>query len=521
MPLSHARLVRYERLVAPAEHRGLLIEPDAERIYAALREATADGDNAPLLDTTLGALRRALRGALGLRGPAIVSGHQAEFVHAGVFAKIIAAHELAARLGGEALFLTVDSDVPKATQVGVPQVTPHGLRRIDVNIPGLDAQLPFESQAPRPRAEWLQFFASLTALAPGGDRSLLPSYARGWLTTEAAAPDYCTALARAQQATEAALELGRVREVRMSALCATPAFRCWLAAFALDGRRVAEAYNAAQAAYRVRHKVRAAGRPVPPLILRDDTVELPFWVLRPGEPRRRLFATARGDAVELATDNRRVGVLPRADLARHAFHAEPWPLERDGWAVRPRALTLSAFARLFLADLFIHGIGGAKYDELMEEFCAAWLGVEPRPLCCVTATLYLPLPQRDVQPAELATSRAAARDLRWNPQRHLASIPAELLEQRAELVRRSDELRQRDGHNRNERRLVFRALRQIGEQILAADPWRVAEYDQRIGHLESELALNRIAREREYFYALHAPEEYARLRAQIRAALTP
>jgi hypothetical protein len=313
------------------------------------------------------------------------------------------------------------------------------------------------------------------------------------------------------------LDLVGVRELRMSALCATPAFRCFVAAFLVDAPRAAEAYNAAQAAYRARHGVRAAGRPVPPLTVRSGTIELPFWVLRPGEPRRRLFAIPRADHIELATDNRRVGELPRAELLRSAFHEAPWPCERDGWAVRPRALTLSAFARLLLADLFIHGIGGAKYDEMMEEFCGAWLGVEPRPLCCVTATLHLPLPQRSVRPADLAAARTAARDLRWNPQRHVVEAPADLLARRAELVRRSDELRQNDPHNRGERRLVFRALRLVNEQILDSDPWRAAQYDQRIGYLEGELALHRIAREREYFYALHAPGVFKDLRARLAA----
>ena len=45
--------------------------------------------------------------------------------------------------------------------------------------------------------------------------------------------------------------------------------------------------------------------------------------------------------------------------------------------LRPRALTLTLFARLCLGDFFIHGIGGGKYDEVTDAIIRDYFGVEP------------------------------------------------------------------------------------------------------------------------------------------------
>jgi hypothetical protein len=504
MSSGPTRLIRYERLVTPAAHLGILVEPPAPELR-------------PVPDKTAGALRTALRAQLQLSGPVVVTGHQAEFFHAGVFAKVIATHELARRAGGRGVFLTVDSDIPKTRQFVVPQITARGVRRVEVPIPGADPQRAFEAQPRMPRAAWLQFFASAASLCEWGDRSLLPVFARGWLTTDGPDPPYCDALARAHAAAAGTLGLEGVRELRMSQLCQTPAFRAFAGALLHQARRGAERYNAAQAAFRQRHRVRSRGRPVPPLVIDEQAVEVPLWIVHDGEPRRRLFAAARGDAVDLLAEQRVIGSVSRVELAGGG----PWALEREGWQLRPRALALSAFARLFLADLFIHGIGGAKYDEMMEQFAAEFFPSQLAPACCVTATLHLPLPHSNVRPADIAAARHQARDLRCNPQRHVSGASETLVAERARLVRRALELRDHAPHDHDSRRASFQAIRHLSQRLLETDPWQAAQYDERVRTLEAQWQLDQIALDREYFYALHTQEALAELVTGVRAALAP
>ena len=60
--------------------------------------------------------------------------------------------------------------------------------------------------------------------------------------------------------------------------------------------------------------------------------------------------------------------------------------------LRPRALTLTLFARLCLGDFFIHGIGGGKYDEVTDAIIRDYFGIEPPAYQVLSATLHLPLP---------------------------------------------------------------------------------------------------------------------------------
>ena len=41
-------------------------------------------------------------------------------------------------------------------------------------------------------------------------------------------------------------------------------------------------------------------------------------------------------------------------------------LSSRGIKLRTRALTTTLFARLVLSDMFLHGIGGAKYDQVTD-----------------------------------------------------------------------------------------------------------------------------------------------------------
>jgi hypothetical protein len=514
-------MIQSERLQAPREHLGILAEPGADAIHAALAQDVARA-LAPvsLAGRSASEWRRDLRRRLGLRGPLVVTGHQAEFFHAGVFAKTIAAHNLAAQAGGSPVFLSVDSDLPKTLQVTVPEITSNGLRPVNLAIPGCDPQRPMESQPAAPRREWVGFFVRMAALHEHGGASLVRPFADAWLAGGAPQIEFCPAILRGSAAIEQALDLPGVHAVRVSALCAMPEFRAFAAHLIQHAPRLAAAYNEAQARYRARHRVQSATRPVPPLATAGDQTEVPLWVSQPDGPRQRLQVARVGERFELYAGSERIAELSMAELGDPPALAQPWSFERAGWRLRPRALALSTFARLLLADVFIHGIGGARYDEITDDYAREFFGVELAPLCCVSATLHLPLPHSGVRLEEVRGARRASRDVRFNPQRYVRSAPPELLEERNALVARSDELRARRLADRPVRRSTFDGIHRVNERLLAQDPWRAAELEQRAQDLAERYALDRIALHREYFVALHLRATLAELVARLRQALT-
>lgn len=513
-------MISYRRLRVPGEHLGVLVEPEAGALRAMLAKGHARTlGSARVLDTTVGELRAGLRERLGLGPPVIVTGHQAEFCHAGVFAKTIAVDALAARVGGTSVFLTVDTDVPRATAMAVPYVDQGQVRREFVPIPGCDPQLPTEWQPGASVVQWRGFFDRVAEMTEGGEDTLLESYARGVLAARGELLDTCEALERGQTMTERVLGIELGLRLRVSRLSRTPEFRAFAAHLFLDAGRFAEEYNRAQRAYRQRHRQRSARRPVPVLATADGRLELPLWLTRAGQPRRRLYVGRSGEQVELFADGEPIGSERVSSLCRADNHSRGFVFEEDGWQLRPRGLGLSAFARLLLGDVFVHGIGGAKYDEMTEDFIRRFFGVELPPAVCVTATAHLPLPWHGVDDRALAAARGAVRDLRFNPQRHLTNLPPNLLAHREQLIRVSAALRAERQLERAERRRVFDQIRAANQELLQYDAEAVVALERRWRLVEDQRQSDAIARDREYFFALHPRRTIEDLMIRIRSAM--
>src|SRR6185295_10034126 len=94
-------------------------------------------------------------------------------------------------------------------------------------------------------------------------------------------------------------------------------------------------------------------------------------------------------------------------------------LEAQGLKIRSRALTTTMFARVFLADLFVHGIGGGIYDELTDRIIERFFGIPAPAYLIVSATLQLPLEQFPDAKRRLDALHHRWRDLVYKPERFL------------------------------------------------------------------------------------------------------
>ena len=81
------------------------------------------------------------------------------------------------------------------------------------------------------------------------------------------------------------------------------------------------------------------------------------------------------------------------------------------------------YARLVLCDLFLHGIGGAKYDELTDAIIRRSMGIEPPSYLTATATIQLPLEYPRVSEDELCRAQREERELRFHAE-HVAGDAA-------------------------------------------------------------------------------------------------
>jgi hypothetical protein len=171
--------------------------------------------------------------------------------------------------------------------------------------------------------------------------------------------------------------------------------------------------------------------------------------------------------------------------------------ERDGVKVRTRALTTTMYARLFLADLFLHGIGGAKYDELSDEIIRRFYGYEPPRFLVLTATLLLPLPVHPVNVDHRRHLARLARDLYWNPQRHVGDGAVSDPHCLAVAARKQVEIAQSPVTVRQhwER---YTCLRQLTQQLRSCVAERERQARQELAECERQLRDNAVLQRRDY-----------------------
>jgi hypothetical protein len=181
-------------------------------------------------------------------------------------------------------------------------------------------------------------------------------------------------------------------------------------------------------------------------------------------------------------------------------------LGKRGFKVRSRALTNTLYARLFLCDLFIHGIGGGKYDEVTDAIIRRYYGVEPPAYLVLSATLLLPLPRYPA--GDCRRLHRLARDLYYNPQRHLDG-GARSRPEIAELAARKEAIIREEPVDRRGRRERFRQIRDLSERLRAAVEGDLAGARRAADGCEAAAQANAILMRRDYPFVLY-PESTLR-----------
>ncbi len=505
------------RLRTPDGHGATLVEPPAATLAAtALSNQAALADERALIaGIPLAALRRRARAALGLTdAPLIVTGHQPDFIHPGVWAKHVAAMRMAEALGGTALNVVVDSDAPKSAALRIPVEHDRRDFRLErIRYADVPAGHTFDQIPVMPSAGVRDFASRIkAALGPRYDATLMPVFLAA-LHEAADSRRWVDQVVAARRAIEREMDV-QVADVCVCRLPLAPFLADWI----LNAGQFSTAYNAALDAYRAAHRIRSPHRPIPDLAAADGRTELPLWLSHPAHGRQRAFVRPGPGGYTLFAGNMEVGRVTTAELRGAAeSEAAEWSGPGD-WRVRPRALALTLWMRLCLADFFIHGIGGAKYDLITDEIIRLYYNTEPPGFGCVSATLWMLPPPYGVTADDVAAAKLAARDTRWNPQRHLDGSPggaaAALVAARQEAVVQSETLRRNRPGDRAARRDAFLRVREASGALLATMPDVVDDADRRVEDVESKARRDRIATGREYFFGLYSRDA---LRVLVRA----
>ncbi len=447
-----------------------------------------------------------------------MTGHQPELFHPGVWIKNFAAATVARSTGALALNLIVDNDIPKASSVRVPRRVGDDIRIERVEFDARAGEVPYEDLDVADEGLFASFPDRVREGLGGTPADpVLDEFWPEAMRFREGTSRLGLRFALARRALEASWGVENL-EVPLSAVCETEGF-LWFASHLLAHLpRFQQVHNEALGRYRVLHGIRSRHHPVPALAQEGEWREAPFWAWRAGEPRRRpLFARqlARTMQLRIGGDDEPLLEMPLSPDREACCAVEQLQtLPARGVRLRTRALTTTMFARFLLGDLFLHGIGGAKYDELGDEIAARFFGFAPPGYLTLSLTLWLGGLGDD--PA--ATRREAEierliRDLTWNPDRHLAP---EALAEAGEWIERKRRAVAGSVETHAQRLERFHEIRLCNERL---QPWVSDRREALLGErAEWQTRVHRdlLARSREYALVLHSRR---RLREALERAL--
>ena len=481
----------YGDWIAPKHDGALLIWPAADSLaeVAQRNHANLTGER------SLAEQRESMRRYLGIDPDRllIATGHQCELHHPGVWVKTVLVDAIARKAEASTLYLALDTDSPKHLKLKWPgfaaplsdDPSASGAAWTGLIDPPLPSHLQRLSDAAHAAAE------------QGDVGEALPKqldHFRAFLVDQrdAIAPlDLPAVLAESCHWLDWQLDLDYAL-FTASGLFESPGWIEFARHMAADAAGFAAVYNASLAAYRTSEGITDPERPMPDLAMEQDRIELPFWLDDlEGGVRHRASVRRDGSA----------WMIEHPGRADDAFLLEGNSAALLAWLrarrlrMSSRALSLTLFLRLFVVDLFIHGIGGAHYDQVTDAVIRDYFDIEPPTFAVATATLLHP--------------HAAGREPVCMPclkrRGHRLAHDA-LGEEKKKWIARIEAAG--DFHAR---RTVFEAMHEARRQAMQTDPaletWR-AEVEQAMKRQSEEAVLF----DRELFYAIQ-PE--ARLRDLI------
>jgi hypothetical protein len=362
----------------------------------------------------------------GERTLVAMTGHQPRLFHPGVWFKNFALSRLAQAVNGVAIHLIVDNDATGGSAVRVPVGSPDQPRMESIAYDRSGEATPFEDRAILDGAMFRSFGRRVAeCLEPLIPEPLIREFWPGAVEAARRTERLGLAIAQARHQLEASWGL-RTWELPLSHVCETESFRRFLACLWHDLSRFVEVHNELLGEYRRVHRIRSRSHPVPPLARTGDWLETPCWIWSGDDPvRRPLFVRPSAAGWELTDRGAQSYRLKRSSAGSlDSLIGDLADLAARGVRIRPRALLTTMYTRLVLCDLFVHGIGGGKYDQLTDAIIERFWGMAPPRFVVLSATLELPIPRPEETEDDLRRRQSVLRDLEFNPDR-LAPITDE------------------------------------------------------------------------------------------------
>ena len=433
----------------------------------------------------------------------VLTGHQPTLFHSGVWFKNFCLDHIAKHTQSLAINLIIDHDLVKSTSIKVPSQTRNTvtLKTIAYDLSGASNRIETTgiqdenlfNSFPQRVADQLDIFV---------EDPLLESF---WELAQQAPTDIIGhKFSQARHQLEHRLGMNSL-DVPFSTLCRGASFAHLLLHLMKNAARFHKIYNAAFCEYRKVHRIRNPGHPVPELEILSDRIELPLWSWTSSTAQRqRLFCQVTAEQLILSD-------LPAAFELKLDLTASPSECveQLQAWQqtdiqFRPRALLTTMFSRLLLGDLFIHGIGGGKYDQVTDQIIYEFFGQQPPLFLIATATLGLPVSLPNDGSTAITDATVDLRHLQFAPEkylRRLEQLGINLDSQQAALLIEKQQLL-KDSRARTDKQAWHQAIEKINQDIRNTLPAAAAQLESHRQQLEKTQNERTLLQSREFPFLL-------------------
>ncbi len=446
--------------------------------------------------------------------PIVATGHQPDFIHCGVWAKSVMAQRLVRDTSAQGIQFWIDYDQIKQSHLTVPHVVGDHVESAD--IPWVSIPSPEQyDQAPVLSSPALQNrMTQFQTLYSQFDQSLLPKWFDGLQARTG-----CTNWV--EQHTGAMNEVNRGFGITLDQqMAGRQDYALFFTHLMQDAPRFADIYNSALDSYRRRYEIHSHEHPIPDLQITPERIELPIWIVDGLSRRHRLFVTPDNHRLEIWADDIRVGAMNLRAIQSLRQASTELNSVLAPYILRPRAVTFTLWTRMFLCDFFIHGIGGAQYDQITDDIIRRYFGVEPPAYACASASWWLNLPRFEVTGDDKSQLEQELRTLEHHPEEAIQDTDPNfaLVQRKQTLIVESHRLHEQSPDDHARRSEVFAEIHQINQQLSQLIADQRQDCSRRLIELERRLASNRLANSREYFFCLFPPDSLHELQSDLHSS---
>ena len=434
----------------------------------------------------------------------IQTGHSPALVHPGVMIKHRLVNSIAKKVNAVGINMVVDNDACHNNCLNIPNINglDSSVEKIEY-LPGL-RKLAFEEIRYADPTQLTAFKESvLKALHNPDMKEMFEGFMDVVLKLAGETLQFSDLFTFARHAFLTRFGISNL-EIPVSLISETDSFLNFFLHITENARSFVDIYNAKLREYRRLKRISSKANPLPDLVEKGFVVEMPFWIWEDNEPRKSLYASiANQSRISILSENETVTHFSFGERGNSSENLERLKeVISKGIKIRPKAIANTMYSRMFFSDLFVHGIGGAKYDLITDAIIREFFGVEPPGYATISATLHLPYKPFDTSKEDIIAMKHIIKDMGHNPNRYATDKIMEDVEMRS-LVCEKKELIAKTLHNSEEKHRTFVRLKELNTLMKGKISPLIKEKEKEMDGLEKKLRYNSIVTNREYPFCLY------------------